>query len=443
LFGPPERRAFSVKLWDGSIEGTDRANGHGQRFGIALKRAGALRRMLLPPSELRLGEAYLRDDFDIEGDIEAAAGLTDRVAARLRSPAVVARLAPHLLALPTADLPRGAALLATLATPAGDDVARPVARGRRQRGDAPAVRFHYDAGNDFFSLWLDERMVYSCAYFQTGQESLAEAQTAKLDYLCRKLRLRPGDRLLDIGCGWGGLILYAAGRYGVDATGITLSEPQATLARERIAAAGLQDHCRVEVQHYRDLTAQHGFDKIVSVGMVEHVGAAQLPGYFAAATRLLKPGGLFLNHGIVFPGLPIYPGHLARVARRLWGDGAFIDRYVFPGGRLATAGEIVRLGESAGLEVRDLENLREHYMLTLRHWVRRLEAAHDQATHLVGEPSYRVWRLYMAASARAFALGRLGLLQVLFCRPEADGQSGLPLTRAYLYQTPAAPTLAP
>ncbi len=432
LFGPPARRTFNVRLWDGTCEGPAESGGRAQ-FSVLLKRPGALRRMFLPPSELRLGEAYLRDDFDIVGDVEATAGLTDTVSDRLKSPAMLARLLPHLLALPSDDLPPNGALTSGMASPAGDGVARPVARHQHERRDAPAVRFHYDAGNEFFALWLDPAMVYSCAYFPTGEECLEQAQAAKLDLICRKLRLAPGDSLLDIGCGWGGLVIHAARHYGVTATGITLSEQQAGYARDRIAAAGLEARCRIEVRGFGDLPAERRYDKIVSVGMVEHVPARQLSAYFATAARLLRPGGLFLNHGIVYAGLPTYTGHLARAGRRLWGDGAFIDRYVFPGGRLATAGEIVARGEAAGLEVRDLENLREHYARTLRHWVHRLEAAHDEAVQMVGEPSYRVWRMYMAASARAFDLGRMNLLQVLFCRPDTDGRSGVPLTRADIY----------
>ncbi|MBF6591446.1 MAG: class I SAM-dependent methyltransferase, partial [Ktedonobacterales bacterium] len=299
--------------------------------------------------------------------------------------------------------------------------------------DAAAIRYHYDVGNHFYSLWLDARMVYSCAYFPTGTETLEDAQTAKLEYLCRKLRLRPGERLLDIGCGWGGLMLYAAQRYGVQVLGVTLSEAQATLARNRIVSAGLGDRCRVELRDYRDLNECEPFDKVVSVGMFEHVGRSQLPAYFATAYRLLRPGGLFLNHGIAsaYP----QPSRLRQrlVARWLLREGAFIQRYVFPDGELIPPSEAIHYGEAAGFETRDVENLREHYTLTLRQWVRRLEAKHDDARHLVGERTYRVWRLYMSGAARAFATNRNALIQVLYSRPHADGTSDVPLTRADLY----------
>lgn len=307
LFGPPARRSFVVRLWDGSIEGP--ALGLAPRFTMVLRRPGALRRMLLPPSVLALGEAYLRDDFDIEGDLEGATGLGNGVAERLRSPATLARLSPRLLALPTGDLPSASS---------GDERPSPRLLGRphSRRRDAAAVRFHYDTGNDFYALWLDRRMQYSCAYFETGTEDLDVAQVAKLEHICHKLRLKPGERLLDIGCGWGGLVQYAAERYGVTATGITLSEPQAELARERIAAAGLTDRCRIEARDYRDLSREETFDKVVSVGMVEHVGRAGLPAYFGEAYRLTRPGGLFLNHGIVIPRPLRFPW-LSLRARRL------------------------------------------------------------------------------------------------------------------------------
>jgi cyclopropane-fatty-acyl-phospholipid synthase len=418
LFGPPSRRAFAVRFWNGRVE--ELPFPRIPRFTVILRKPGALRRMLLPPSELALGEAYLRDDFDVEGDLEGAVSLAETISGRLRSPATAARLLALLLALPTDDLGRET----------GDrGRAAPTLSGERhsRSRDATAVRFHYDVSNAFYQLWLDEQMVYSCAYFETEADGIDTAQRAKLEHICRKLRLKAGERLLDIGCGWGGLVQYAAREYGVQALGITLSEPQARLARERTAAAGLQDRCRVEVRDYRDLPRGSAFDKIVSVGMFEHVGRARLGRYFGTAYRLLRPGGLFLNHGIV----NLSPNTLA--ARLLWRQGSFIQRYVFPDGELVQPGEVLRVAEHAGFETRDLESLREHYVLTLRHWVRRLEGAHEQAASLAGETAYRVWRLYMAGSAHALATGGIGIVQILLAKPAPDGSIDLPLTRADLY----------
>lgn len=422
LFGPPAQRTFRVRYWDGAIEGP--ASGEGAEFTICLDRPGALRRMLLPPSELALGEAYLRGDFDVDGSLEAATALADAIAERMRSPGRIVRLVPLLRALPRDEVDRAE-------RGAGRTGRRLGPRHTRGR-DRTAVRSHYDVGNDFYALWLDSRMVYSCGYFATPETSLDDAQLAKLDHICRKLRLRPGERLLDIGCGWGGLIIHAAERYGVDATGITLSEPQAALARERIAAAGLEDRCRVEVRDYRELRAGTTFDKIASVGMVEHVGRARLDRYFAEAFRLLRPGGLFLNHGIV--ERPTGGGGLLALPQRIvWRPRAFLDRYVFPDGELVRTDEIIAHAEDAGLETRDVESLREHYAMTLRQWVRRLEARHDEAVSLVGEPIYRVWRLYMSGAAHGFASGRLSLMQTLLGKPHADGSLDIPLTRADIY----------
>lgn len=429
LFGPPAQRAFRVQLWDGSVEGPaiDEAAG----FTIVLRRPGALRRMLLPPSELAIGEAYLRDDFDVVGNLEEATGLAESLMARFQSPARLARLVPLLRALPADGVQHDA----------GSPVrAVPRLAGRRhsRQRDRVAVRSHYDVGNDFYALWLDQRMVYSCAYFENDTQDLDSAQTAKLDYICRKLRLQPGERFLDIGCGWGGLVQYAAERYGVRATGITLSESQATLARERIAAAGLSDRCRVEVRDYRDVPRQERYDKVASVGMVEHVGSAKLAAYFAGVYRLLEPGGLFLNHGIVRVPRPEPDGLLARPARMIWRRAGFIDRHVFPDGELVTLAEIIASAEQSGFEAHDIESLRAHYALTLRHWVQRLEARHAEAADLVGEPTYRVWRLYMAGSARGFASGRLNVVQTLLSKPVPGGGSRLPLSRSDLYvETPA------
>jgi cyclopropane-fatty-acyl-phospholipid synthase len=419
LFGPASERPFALRLWDGTVEGPD----HERRFTLVLNRPGALRRMLLPPTDLALGEAYLRDDFDVEGDLERATELSDVLAARLRSPAPLARLARRLRKLPANDAPGKI----------GDNTpGRLSGRLHSRKRDAAAVRSHYDVGNEFYALWLDERMVYSCAYFETGEEDIHAAQEAKLDLICRKLRLAPGESLLDIGCGWGSLVLHAAERYGVRATGITLSERQATFASARIAEAGLADRCRIEVRDYRDLPSEAVFDKVVSVGMFEHVGRARLPTYFSQAYRLTRPGGLFLNHGIVT--LSSHPAPLRMLERSLSRRTSFIQRYVFPDGELVPPADVLRLAEAAGFETRDLESLREHYALTLRRWVERLEEHHVEAARMAGETTYKVWRLYMSGSARAFATARIGVIQTLFSRNDGAGLSRLPLTRNDVYQ---------
>jgi cyclopropane-fatty-acyl-phospholipid synthase len=423
LFGPPEQRAWAVRFWDGSTEQPEDT----PQFTLLLRRPGALRRMFLPPSEVAVAEAYLRDDIDLEGSVEAAASLADGLADRLRSPGRLARLVRLLLQLPTNDLPSGPDAQTRSAFRFGGSL-------HSRRRDALAVRYHYDVGNDFYALWLDTRLVYSCAYFQREDDDLDTAQKAKLEHICRKLRLKPGERLLDIGCGWGGLVQYAAARYGVHALGITLSEPQAELARRRIVSAGLSERCHIEVCDYRDLTTETPFDKVVSVGMFEHVGRAQLPTYFAAAYRLTRPGGLFLNHGIASPASEALVPHQGWLMKRLWRSGAFIQRYVFPDGELLPPREAIRQAELAGFETRDVESLREHYALTLRQWIRRLEARHEEAVQLVGESTYRVWRLYMSASASGFANGRLTLIQALFSKPGPTGNAELPLTRADLYR---------
>src|SRR5919202_2802783 len=266
LFGPSAGRPFALRLWDGTVE--EPKASYQPHFTLVLRRPGAHRRMLLPPTELALGEAYLRDDFDIEGNLEKAAELADIIATRLRSPTLLARLVHRLRKLPSDDLPENDS----------SNSPRRHLKGRHhsRKRDAAAVRSHYDVGNEFYALWLDRRMVYSCAYFETGAGDLDAAQEAKRDLICRKLRLKPGESLLDIGCGWGSLVLHAAERYGVRATGITLSERQATFARARIAEVGLTDRCHIEVQDYRDLPQGAVFDKVASVGMFEHVGRAKL-----------------------------------------------------------------------------------------------------------------------------------------------------------------------
>ena len=426
-FGPPATRAFNVRLWDGTLEeGAHPA----PPFTLVVRRAGALRRALLPPSELALVQGYLTDDLDIDGDIEAAGVLGDLVATQLRSPRALWQLMRALLQLPSDDLRREA----TTVRRASALVARvmPHTRGT----DAARVRHHYDVGNDFYALWLDQRMLYSCGYFRTGTEGIDAAQEAKLEHICRKLRLRAGESLLDVGCGWGALLEYAATHYGVTGAGITLSEPQAMAARERMARAGLTDRVRIEVRDYRDLPAEWAgtFHKAVSVGMREHVGAARLPGYFSAVNRVLRPGGLFLDHGIGRGGSAEQHGLLEWMKARLWRRDAFIERYVFPGGELVTLGALLAMAEQTGFEARDVENLREHYSSTLRCWVERLERAHAQAAAIVGEHTYRVWRLYMAATSIGFVSGRLTLTQTLFAKPHRDGSVSVPRSRSDVYE---------
>jgi cyclopropane-fatty-acyl-phospholipid synthase len=301
--------------------------------------------------------------------------------------------------------------------------------GSRRRTQA-AITYHYDLPPEFFELWLDRQMVYSCAYFESPFDDLDTAQLQKLDYVCRKLDLVRGERLMDWGCGWGALVIHAARNYGVDATGLTLSRMQADYANERIEREGLAGRCRVRVMDVRDCPDSEPYDKLVSVGMVEHVPESRLKAYFGRALRVLKPGGLFLNHGITHS-----------YDYRLRGAQSFMERYIFPDSALATLHASLTAAETAGLEVRDVENLREHYALTLRHWVRRLEAQHAAAAGLTDEPTYRRFRVYLAGSAYNFDTGRLHIFQTLLCKPTGS-PSGLALTRRRWY-TRAAPTRQP
>jgi cyclopropane-fatty-acyl-phospholipid synthase len=402
-------RDFSISFWDGSQWPAENGS---PRFTLKVRNPNALRRLLKPRSnDLSLSEAYISGELDVDGDLEAVMPVADYLMSHKWPASTTLRIGLNLFALPrTNRLRQGSRKPAELS-------------GKQHSVDRDrlAVTYHYDVSNDFYGLWLDERMVYSCAYFETTDDTLDAAQTRKLDYLCRKLRLRPGERLLDIGCGWGGLIIHAAREYGVQALGITLSKNQATLANERIVRAGLEGKCRVEVVDYRDLAASDGFDKIVSVGMFEHVGERLLPLYFQKAWHLLHPGGVFLNHGIA----------VRSIDPRLKGPN-FIDRYVFPDGELVPINVTLRHAEDTGFEVRDVESLREHYTLTLRHWAHRLEIHRSEALKVVDERVYRVWRLFLQGSAHGFAAGLLNVYQVLLSKP-IEGQSGLPLTRADWY----------
>jgi len=367
----------------------------------------ALRDLILHQDLVRLAEDYLSGAIDVEGDMEALFSLTD-----------------FLLNAGWPLKQRLAAFWNAWRLPSGHshDTLPDVRAGRTARRNSKrSIAHHYDVSNDFYHLWLDPEMVYSCAYFQDGRQTLADAQQDKLDYICRKLHLKPGQKLLDIGCGWGALILWAARHYGVKAHGITLSEEQYRYARQRIRAEGLEDQVTVELRDYRDLPDQAQYDRVVSVGMFEHIGLKNFAEYFATIRRVLKRGGLFLNHGITndtgWQKTPITQ---------------FINRYVFPDGELARISDVNDAMEKAGFELLDVESLRRHYALTLRRWVKSLEMHKDQAVRVAGDKIYRLWRLYMAGSAYYFEQGSINVYQVLV------GHVGeplpIPLRRDILYR---------
>ncbi|GLV89910.1 class I SAM-dependent methyltransferase [Streptomyces virginiae] len=429
-----------IRAWDGSEAGPP----DGPVLVVRGRRA--LRRMLWKPGELGLARAWVAGDLTVDGDLFE---LLDRVAGLLwerdREPVPAptpgsARLAALRTLLPrrasaaagtaagTAALLRDAEArgavrdLVTLARPlpappppAEEAVRRGGPRHTRGR-DRQAVSHHYDVGNDFYERVLGPSMVYSCAYWTPGS-TLERAQHDKLDLVCRKLALKPGDRLLDVGCGWGSLALHAAREYGARVTGVTLSREQAAYARKKAADEGLADLVEIRIQDYRDVK-DGPYDAISSIGMAEHVGADRYRDYARTLHALLRPGGLLLNHQIARP--PEADEAAYRVDE-------FIDAYVFPDGELSPVGTTVGELERAGFEVRDVEALREHYALTLRAWVARLEEHWDEAVALTSAGRVRVWQLYMAASALGFERGRLGVNQVLAVRSAGRGDSGLPL----------------
>jgi len=413
----PSPRGFGIRLWDGTeLPEDDRSS-----FCLVLNHAGALRRILKPPVEVSLGEAFILKDFDIEGDIFSVYPLLETVLSRSFSVREIIRLGLGLLTLPASG--------PVQARGRGPAQLRGAIHSRER--DRAAIQYHYDVGNDFYRLWLDRNLQYSCGYFPTGVEDLNTAQELKMEHICRKLRLKPGERLLDIGCGWGGLALYAAGKYAVQALGVTLSQNQAEYAREWIKRVGLGDLTKVQLLDYRDLKAE-SFDKIVSVGMFEHVGRSHLPEYFSQVYHLLKPGGLFLNHGI---------SRRARsdeekdgfVQKRIFGRGSFLQKYIFPDAELIPVSDVNVMAENAGFEVRDVENLREHYALTLRHWVNRLAEHFVEAVNASDEVTYRTWRLYMSASAYGFESGNINVNQTLLAKMTNKDKSNLPLSRSDLY----------
>ena len=411
--------SVALRLWSDATQSFGKCVGQvAPSFTLVLRDPTVLRDLVLKRGPIPLADAYFHGRLDVEGDLYAALGLKQH----FQNLTLTGRERAGLLV----DALRLAFMPARKIAPAGYvPTTRQFTHNHTLESDREAISHHYDVSNDFYKLFLDERMVYSCAYFHSPDDTLETAQAQKLDHICRKLRLQPGERFLDIGCGWGALVIWAAKHYGVHAHGITLSKEQLEEAKKRIAAEGLEDRITVELRDYRALEGEGVYDKVSSVGMFEHVGLANLPQYNATVHRVLKPNGLFLNHGITHEE----DGWQKSV------DTEFINRYVFPDGELDRVSNIQSGMEKANFEIQDVENLRIHYARTLRHWVSRLEKNHDEATIYVSEATYRVWRLYMAASALEFESGGTGIYQILASRrPDARPYAQpVPLTRGDLY----------
>ncbi|MDY7106099.1 MAG: class I SAM-dependent methyltransferase [Actinomycetota bacterium] len=372
---------------------------------VVVKNRNALRRIVQAPGELGFARAFVAGDIDIEGDLYAALSVQDHMQDVNVGPKALVALARHL----------------------GRDALRPVppppeearVRGRRhsRRRDADAIAHHYDVSNDFYRAFLGRTMTYSCAVFEDGMDDLDRAQENKYELICRKLALRPGQRLLDIGCGWGGMVIHAARHHGVSAVGVTVSRRQADLAAQRVAEAGLADRVEIRFQDYRDIT-DGPFDAISSIGMFEHVGVSRLKDYFGQLKTLVPEGGRLLNHQITRP--PFKRAALERAG--------FMNRYVFPDGELMEIGKLVSAMQDCGFEVRHDESLREHYARTLRHWVANLEANWDLAVAETSLGRARTWRLYMAGAAVNFEANKTQIHQVMAINLDAgEGMSGLPM----------------
>jgi cyclopropane-fatty-acyl-phospholipid synthase len=404
-------RDFAIRFWDGTTD----FPGAGQplRFTLVLQHPGAVRAMFWPFSDLSFGEAYIFDDFDLEGDTFAFVAWLRHLVSRIEALTLgeQLRLLATMLRLPNRQAARNAAL-----------AGKPRVAGQGIEADRRGISLHYDRPSAFYRLFLGPTMQYSCGYFHTAADDLDDAQRRKMDYICRKLRLQAGQHLLDIGCGCGGLLRHAVTNFGVTGVGVTLAGEQAKWAEQANGEAGLDDKIQILFCDYREMKFDAEFDAVASVGMTEEVGLTNLPCYFDGVARALKPGGSYLHHAINLRWNTPFPR---------WTT--FARKYVFPNGRLQTLADVQAAGNAVGLEVRDVENLREHYALTLRAWVRRLEANRAEAERLTDPVTYRIYRLYMAGATMGFDAGIYQLNQTLFVKPQAGGVAGLPLTRAAWY----------
>ncbi len=398
-----------LRLPDGTTLGPSDA-----KTTIVIRSVDALKHIVRAPGELGIGRAYVSGALDIEGDLWGFVDLQDRLPDVRLSPMEIARfirmLGPDAVRNPPPIPPEEVAIGGLL-------------HRHTLRADAESISHHYDVGNDFYELVLGPSWTYSCAVFESSDDSLEQAQANKYELISRKLGLAPGMRLLDVGCGWGGMVLHAAEHHGVRAVGITISKEQAAIARARVAAAGLTDRVEIRVQDYRDID-DGPFDAISSIGMFEHVGSEHLRLYFEHLHSLLVPGGRLLNHQIGRRPGPDSKVPLKRERTAVHRRG-FVHRYVFPNGELHEIGSLVSGIQRTGFEVRHVESLREHYALTLRHWVNNLDNNWTRAVELVGEGRARVWRLYMAGSSSQFSRGTIEVHQVLAAKT-VNGKSGMP-----------------
>lgn len=413
------KEVFAIRLWNGSVFQI----GDGSPvFTLSIQHHSVLRHLVLFSDPIRLAEAYFDGHVEVTGDFNAAMGLRyylENLKLPLQEKFLLAFRALGLESKKVSNLDPFQVTESNVADKKLTNIAR---QNQPSENNVESIAFHYDVSNAFYKLWLDERMVYSCAYFETAEQDLDLAQRNKLDYICRKLRLQAGENYLDIGCGWGALVCWAAKHYGVIAHGITLSQNQYEYACEEVKRQGLEGQVSIEMRNYRDLPLVDTYDKVSSIGMFEHVGLKNLASYFSTVQLVLKPGGLFLNHGITSDTPD-------------WNQGVstqFINRHVFPDGELDTISNIQRRMEEAKFEIFDVEGLRPHYAFTLRHWVRRLEENSEEAIKIVGERTYRIWRLYMTGCAIQFEQGATGIYQILAERKKG-GMPNLPLTRLDLY----------